>query len=370
MNSNWYKLNDESKIDSPSLLVYKDRIQHNIDLVIQIAGQPQRLRPHVKTHKSSEVAKMHLERGIASFKCATIAEAEMLAEAGAEDILLAYQPVGPKQDRLIQLAQSYSNSQIGCLIDDNDTLMALIRKVEAAQAHLHLWIDINNGMNRTGIPPGPAVLNLYKTISDHPQLTARGLHVYDGHHRETEFESRKEASDSGFEDVKTLLQHMEAAGLPIDSIVAGGSPTFPVHALREDVILSPGTYVYWDAGYGQKFPDMGFQHAAVLLTRVISKPSGNFVCLDLGHKAVGSENPLPNRVRFINADVTAYIGQSEEHLVVAVPNPDEVSVGDVWYGVPYHVCPTVALHQEVLAVEDGDISEAWTIHARDRRINI
>ena len=111
MPESWYLADDINQIDSPALLIYKDRVQHNIALAIQIVGDAARLRPHVKTHKSPEATKLMLEAGITKFKCATIAEAEMLAQCGAPDILLAYQPVGPKIGRLLKLVQIWDYFQ-------------------------------------------------------------------------------------------------------------------------------------------------------------------------------------------------------------------------------------------------------------------
>ena len=110
MTESWYLVDDINEIDSPALLIYKDRVQHNIALAIQIVGDADRLRPHVKTHKSPEAVKLMLAAGITKFKCATIAEAEMLAMIDAPDVLLAYQPVGPKLGRFISLIKKYPST--------------------------------------------------------------------------------------------------------------------------------------------------------------------------------------------------------------------------------------------------------------------
>src|SRR5882762_7699430 len=103
----WYTIQDPDQLDSPTLVVYPERVKANIRLALQMAGDPARLRPHIKTHKSPDATRLLLEAGIHKFKCATIAEAEMLAIAGAEDVLLAYQPVGPKLQRFVSLVRKY-----------------------------------------------------------------------------------------------------------------------------------------------------------------------------------------------------------------------------------------------------------------------
>ena len=152
-------------------------------------------------------------------------------------------------------------------------------------------------------------------------------------------------------------------------VVAGGTPTFPMHARRPEVECSPGTCVFWDAGYAAKLPDLDFFPAALLLTRVISRPGANRLCLDLGHKAVASEMPHP-RVQLFGLEDAAFVTHSEEHLVIETPRATEFAVGQILYGLPRHVCPTVALHNEVFVVRDGRAGETWPVTARARKITI
>ncbi|MEO1450972.1 MAG: D-TA family PLP-dependent enzyme [Bacteroidota bacterium] len=364
----WYYLEDPNAIDSPALLVNPDQVRHNIDHAIQIAGDVARLRPHIKTHKSPQVIQMHLNRGIRKFKCATIAEAEMLAKAGADQVLLAYQPVGPRLERLLALIAHYPAVRFAALVDDMNVLQAAGSTAQARNLTLSLWLDLDVGMGRTGIKPGAAAMDLWRALTDHPHLESGGWHAYDGHFRQPDFEARRVASDAAFKAVEEMLASLPA-DLPRPIIVAGGSPTFPVHVRRTQVELSPGTYPYWDAGYGEGLPDLPFEPAAVLLTRVLSKPGENRLCLDLGHKAVAPEKPLAQRVRLPQLHITAWLGQSEEHLVLEVANASEFQVGDVIYGIPGHICPTVALHQELIPVRNHAVAgEAWPVVARVRRL--
>jgi D-serine deaminase-like pyridoxal phosphate-dependent protein len=367
----WFELNNPEEIASPALLIYPHRVEHNIQQMIAIAGDVSRLRPHVKTHKLPQVVAMHQAHGINKLKCATIAEAEMVAQCGVPDILLAYQPVGPNQQRLIQLAQRYPDSQFGCLIDNEKTLRELAAKLSATTVQLNVWIDIDNGNRRSGIQPGAAAENLAKLITDTPGVRFAGLHVYDGQFGGLTPEARRAGADAAFAPVQTMVEALADDGLSVPNIVAGGTPTFPTHAARSGVDLSPGTYSLWDVGYSTSCPDQPFLCAAVLLTRVISKPGPNRLCIDLGHKAVAAENPLDKRVRFLNAPEATFAGQNEEHLVIELPAGHGFEVGDLLYGVPWHVCPTVALHQEANVVNaDHEFVERWPIAARGRRLTI
>jgi D-serine deaminase-like pyridoxal phosphate-dependent protein len=194
-----------------------------------------------------------------------------------------------------------------------------------------------------------------------------GLHAYDGHIHTSDPVQRGEECEAAFAPVARLHEQLRILGLPARVIVAGGTPTFPFHARRPGVECSPGTTVLWDFGYSSLFPDLDFLQAALVLTRVISQPGEHRVCLDLGHKAIASENPHP-RVQFLNAPSAQAIAHSEEHLVVETAPSEGSKIGDCWFGVPRHVCPTVALYQEAVVIEHGRATQRWRIEARDRRL--
>jgi D-serine deaminase-like pyridoxal phosphate-dependent protein len=368
--SSWYPLSAPETIDSPALLVYKDRVAANIQTMLDlVGGNADRLVPHVKTHKMKEVVQMQLAAGIRKFKCATIAEAEMLAEAGAGWVLLAYQLVGPKAERYLQLAQAYPQVQFGALVDNAASARWLDELCSTRQLRLNVLIDVNNGMDRSGHPVNEELLPLYTEVALLPTLHLLGLHVYDGHIRNEDFAERKAVSDAAFLAIELLREQIRESILPDPMIIAGGSPTFTVHAQRDGVYCSPGTCLLWDWGYGDRLLDQPFLHAGVLLTRIISKPAPGIVTIDLGHKAVAAENPIDRRVRFLNLTGYELLSQSEEHGVLRVSTWDELRVGDVLYGAPYHICPTVALHQQAWIVEaNGDVNEAWPVVARNRSL--
>ncbi len=365
----WYTVRNIDTVDTPALLIYRDRVLENIRMLKSMAeGDVNSLRPHVKTHKMAEVAGLMLAEGIRKFKCATIAEAEMLASAGAPDVLLAYQPGGPKIQRLLRLVQHYPQTRFSSLVDNPATAQALSHLFETEGESVGIYLDLNVGMNRTGIVPGREALELYLLCATLPGLRPVGLHVYDGHIRDPDLIQRKEKCDKAFEPVTMLAREIVNAGQTPPVIVAGGSPTFPVHARRPGVERSPGTFVFWDWTYYTGLPEQPFLFAAILAARVISVVNSGTICLDLGHKSVAAENPLP-RVKFLNAPDAQPIAQSEEHLVVKVPETAGYKVGDVFYGVPVHICPTCALYDRVQVVDDNEVTGTWKVVARDRLIS-
>ena len=366
----WYTVDNVADVPSPALLVYPERVARNIRAALEIVGDARRLRPHLKTSKMGEVVRLHLDEGITRFKCATIAEAEMAARAGAPDVLLAYQPVGPNVARFVRLVQTFPATRFAAIVDDTATVDALsAAAIAAGGVTLDLLVDLDGGMHRSGIAPGPGAVELYRRLSTQPGLRAAGLHMYDGHVKATDVEARRRASDDAFAHVETMRQAITAAGLDVPSVVVGGTPAFPFHAQRAGVECSPGTTVFWDAGYGATLPDLPFVPAAALLTRVISRPSANRLCLDLGHKAVAAENPHPRVVLFGLEDATA-VGHSEEHLVLETDRAADFPVGTAVYGVPWHVCPTVALYNDAVVVRDGRADGRWQVAARARTLSI
>lgn len=366
----WFRIKNVDKVDSPALIIYPERVTENIRLIKTMIDDVGRLRPHIKTHKTKEVSSMLLQAGITKFKCATIAEAELLGDCGAPDVLLAYQPAGPKLKRFIHLMKAFPNTLFSCLVDNMDSASHFSDAALHAGVTIRVFVDINAGMNRTGIEPGADAVHLYQTIAGQTGLHTLGFHVYDGHIRHQDMQKRKEETDVLFSNIEQMKAALLAQGFAVPIIIAGGTPTFPVHAARKDVECSPGTFVYWDAGYLRQYTEQPFQPAALVLTRVISTPGADKLCLDIGHKSVAAENELSNRVVFLNAPELTPISQSEEHFVVEAPPDHRYKIGDVLYALPVHICPTCALYEKAIVVENGLAKEEWKIAARDRMITI
>lgn len=367
-----YAIADASAIYSPALVFYRDLIRRNIARMIEIAGDASRLRPHAKTHKTREIVGMELEAGIAKHKCATIAEAEMLAGCGVQDILLAYPLVGPNCGRLAKLAQKYPDCRFAVVADHAEPARALSEEMKRAGRTVDVLLDLDVGQHRTGIAAGPEAAALYQFIGQQPGLRAAGFHVYDGHNHQEPREERETAVRALLEPVSRLRADLAKNGLPVPQIVLGGTPTFTIFAQLDlpGAELSPGTCVLHDHSYGSRFRDMDFTPAALLLTRVISKPAGNRLTLDLGYKAVASDPPGEKRCLLLNVPDYRFVLQNEEHLVVETPAADRFAPGAEIYAVPYHICPTVALHRFAYVVENGKMAGQWEIVGRDRVLSV
>jgi len=364
----WYKILNEDEISSPGLLVSPLNIKSNIDEMINISGDVNRLWPHIKTHKMSVIIDLQKKSGISRFKCSTIGELELLSRFNLSHVLLAIQPSTDKLKLFLEIQKNNPQTIFSTLVDNKYSLNIFSSLAEIHGLKLNLWVDINNVMNRTGILSGDKVFPLYKAIHENTHINPLGLHVYDGHIRNPSEQERKVISDAQFKPILKLQKIIETQlGISV-KIIAGGSPTFLAHSQRENVFLSPGTTLLWDAGYDSLWPESPFKIAAILATRVISKPNKNLLCLDLGHKSIASEMPLPRAI-VLGLEKSNHIGQSEEHLVIETKKANQYEIGDILYAIPYHICPTVIKHNKVQVIEKNKIKEHWEVSARDYLIN-
>ncbi len=366
-----HALRDTSDILSPSLLIYRDLVLQNLRTMIETARGADRLRPHVKTHKMADIVRLSESLGIKKFKCATIAEAEMVAAAQGPDVLLSYPLVGPNLHRFVHLVRGYRNTIFRATVDHPDSAHALSEAAAGLERPIRVLIDLEVGMGRTGIDPGDPAAELYALVDRLPNLAVDGLHAYDGHVRDSDPAARAAAARLGQQKTIDLADRLIRQGFSVPRLVMGGSPTFPIHAAleRAGVECSPGTTVLHDASYSEKFPDLKYTPAALLLTRVISHPRADRICLDLGHKAVAAD-PSGPRARIQGLEDAEVVNHSEEHLVLQTPRAGDFAIGQALLAIPTHICPTVALHRRVYVIEDGRVTAQWDVTARDRVLGV
>jgi len=353
-------------LDSPCLLVIQERVQENIQLAISMMKDPSQLRPHIKTHKNPWIIDLCIQKGIEKFKCATIAEAELLALQGAKDILLAYPLNSPKIGRLTSLIDQYPKSIFSCLVD-NKELINLLNEEGIKKNHpISVWLDINTGMDRTGMKV-QEIPAFYDFISSLKGIQFQGFHNYPGHIVQSNLDLRRVEFVQANQEMESIFKEFINQGINCRYIV-GGTPCFPFYSQNPLLESSPGTFIYWDFGYQNYYPEQKFKVAAYLLSRVVSKPNSDLICLDLGYKSVSSEKPLSERVYFPSMPDAKFISQSEEHLVLKTNIHPMIQVGDSYLGIPYHICPTVALYESIEKIENGKWIGSSLNLARNRKI--
>lgn len=367
-----YRIADTSEIITPAVIVFRELVEANLDRIVQIAKDPSRLRPHCKTHKMPAVTKLELARGITRHKCATFAEAEMLADAGVRDVVLAYNLVGPNIGRAVKFLQKYPGIQFAATADHPAPARALGAAMSAAGKSMEVLLDVDTGQHRTGLPIGMEAAELYRLLANTPGLRPGGLHVYDGHQHQKSRDDRRVAVNEQFEKVLAFRDELVASGWPVPRLVCGGTASFPIYAERTDptIEFSPGTCVFNDAGYGERFPDLEFPPATLLMTRVVSRPTPNRVTLDLGYKAVASDPPAGKRLVLPDIPDAEQVLQNEEHLVIETARAGDFQPGDEVFAIPTHVCPTSALHKQVYVIAGGKLVDLWDVTARDRWLTL
>ena len=366
-----YKIGHTEDLVTPALVYYKNGLEANVKKVIDMAGGADRLWPHVKTHKSIDMVRMLMSFGIRRFKCAQIAEMEMVCRAGADAAILAVPPAGPAPKRAAALSKAFSGTELFFIVDCKEHIEAYARAAEETGCAFRLLMDVNFDMNRTGAPLSRAA-ELYEFAAAQKGVHLEGFHCYDGNRHE-EISKRQEIVDRADEEVLALRESLEAAGYCADIIVFGGSPSFPCHVKHQGrgIWYSPGTILINDMNYSTEFPDLVFPPAAAVISRVISRPAEGMFTLDCGYKGIPGDPPLEKRAHIVEFKHCRPVLQNEEHLVYQMDPGYETetpSIGEVFYLIPGHICPCALLYPEILIAENGVIVDKWKTTARDRAI--
>jgi D-serine deaminase-like pyridoxal phosphate-dependent protein len=367
-----YQLVDTKTILTPALLIYSEIVEANIRNTIRLlGGDVNRWRPHVKTAKLAMTMELMMRQGVKQFKCATTLELLSLCECGAEDVLLAYQALGPNAVRVREIADQYPDVAISVLIDDEQALRSW------KGSRVGLFLDMNSGMDRTGMPLAGVdkVIHLIASM-EKCGISFRGLHCYEGHLAGLELPERMRRAHAIYDQLHALADGLKNHGIAVPELVTSGTPTFPCAlkyvAWQSCAIpwsVSPGTVVYGDSSsMAQLPPDSGFSPAAVVLTRVVSKPTANSITCDAGHKTLSVDRGVPNCVVAGHPEAQP-LGPSEEHLPINIVAGGSVpALGDVLYLIPRHVCPTVNNFDYALIASEGRIVDMQKVTARGREI--
>jgi D-serine deaminase-like pyridoxal phosphate-dependent protein len=363
-----YLVRDASRIQTPALLLYPEWIDENIQATLaEMGGDGNRWRPHVKTTKSRSVISRLLEHGVTQFKCATTRELVMVCESGARDVLVAYPMVGANAARVAELAVAWPGVSISVLIENS---------TEADYWHgkpVGLFIDVNPGMDRTGISQERAgeIVELARRCGSQ----FRGLHYYDGQIHTPALAERTAQAERGYERLMQLVARLKDERLLPPEVITSGTPALPCalgfKAFREGGFVhrvSPGTLMLNDLTSLEELGEIGelrrLRPAALVMTTVVSHPSPRRFTCDAGHKSVSADAGVPT-CAVVGHPEWQPLKPSEEHLPIEVPAGEALpEVGAVLYLVPKHVCPTVNLFDEGLAIGGGEIQGIWRIDAR------
>jgi len=377
LDSRAYALPPEvsARLFSPALVVYLDRVRDNLAAMLgHLGGRPERWRPHVKTTKIPAVWRELARAGVRHFKCATVREAEHLLDAlvaeGVRDgdVMLAHPLIGPELQRLGELRRQHPGAALSVLCEDPQA-------VPSVPAGLGIHVDVNPGMNRTGVP-----LARPDTIAAVARAAGErfgGVHYYDGHLHAGGPEQRRREVFACYDALMDLLGRLARAGLAVPEVTTSGTPTFlqalqyrPLTELAHGVHrVSPGTVVFHDARSEEESEGLGLLPAALVFARVVSHPTDDIVTCDAGSKSIAAEAGDPCAVALGRPGLEA-LAPSEEHLPLRVTSGAPPPRGTELLLIPRHVCPTVNLAEEALLVEGGAVRGTVPVAARAHALGL
>lgn len=369
-----YVIEDVANVMTPALAIYTDIVDANIAITLKLlGGDANRLRPHIKTTKIGRVMRRLVECGIRNFKCSTTLELLTIIEAGASDVLLAYPAVGANARRVSEIASQHARVRISTLVENSAQIAAW------RGANLGLFIDINPGMDRTGLEQDRVkdVVRIAREIMD-AGLEFRGLHYYDGQVSKYDLPEREEIAHRGYDQLMEIVAAFNDESIAIAEIITAGTPAFPCalsyKSFHDAAFIhraSPGTVVYSDCTSLAQLPEeWGYRPAAVVVSTVVSQPTTNRITCDAGHKTVSADSGIPTCAVIGRPDLIPS-RPSEEHLPIDVNNGAEpLATGETIYLVPRHVCPTVNNFDHAIMVESGRIVAVERVTARGREVPI
>ncbi len=369
-----YRIPDElaKSLVSPALVIDLAKVRHNLEVILARVGDPDRWRPHVKTTKSPLIWSELVARGVRHFKCATAREARSLAEMleskgpSGGDILLAHPAHGPTLQELGRLARKHDKTCFSILSEDPSHACQV-------PGNVGIFVDVNPGYHRTGLglERGEAILAVAEAAGER----FRGLHHYEGQLTDSALDERRRRAFDGYQVLLSIRAELEKKGLPSSELITSGTPgfecalEFPGFASLENTQhrVSPGTVIFHDWRSHQQNPERPLLPAAVVFTRVISRPApGRFTC-DAGSKSIAAEAGHPCALAVGHPEYTARI-PSEEHLPFQCDDELVPALGTELYLVPLHVCPTVNLAEQALLVESGSFVGLLPIVARSHDV--
>ena len=363
-----YKLLNPDSLDTPAMITYPHLVEQNIDEIIRLCGNPENIVPHAKTHKSSDILNMQLIRGIKSYKCATLKEAEIVAECGANQIIIAYPMVHPRKlDRFTSLIKSFPETEFRAIASTQTHLNLLSEASKNAHKDIGTYMDLDTGMRRTGVQPGSSSVQFYQAIDKTIGVEPMGIHVFDG---ETlyipDFEQRSQIVQKNIEKMEEIWKSASDSGIQVEDNLAGGSWSFQHYADHPYIRPTPGTWIYWDTRNAE-MEELGFQIASLVLGQIVDDDTEmDTATVDIGSKSCSSDQPLEHRFKLIHHQETELVLQNEEHAVVKL-NGASLNVGDFVLAAPGHACTlTVKFPYTNVVSKEGSLIGIYQHDARDR----
>ncbi len=351
-------------IDTPAFLVDLSKLERNIKKMAEFfKDKPANVRPHWKTPKTVEIARMQLEAGAHGITCAKVSEAEVLVEAGIEDVLIANEVVG--KGKVARLAGLNKGSSVMCAVDDPAQVDMLSGAAKASGVTIGVLVDVFVGLPRCGVKPEDAAA-LAKVVDKAAGVELRGVMGYEGHvvNMEDEQQRRAEAERSMGMLVEAA-EYIRESGLPCEIVSGGGTGTYNVSGTCPGVTeVQAGSYPLLDVKYGKL--EQGFEKSATILSTVWSNSPAlpGWAIIDAGMKVMTYEFGLPELIGVPDTRL-AMLSEEHGHLLCETGEP-RLKVGDKVELYPSHICTTINLHDKMYVVQEDEVADVWRIKARGK----
>jgi D-serine deaminase-like pyridoxal phosphate-dependent protein len=334
-------------------------------LMKRFQEKPVHVRPHLKTVKSPELAKKLLTAGAIGGCVAKVSEAEVMAEAGIENLLITTEIVGqPKLARLVTLIQQHS--QIKVVIDSLLGAQRLNQAMGYAHLQIDALIDLNVGQNRCGVTPGAEALLLAQQISALPHIRLVGVQGYEGHlqhiHDRAEREQR---CRQAMQELTETAEQLRAEGFPIEIVTTGGTGTAEICAAYPGITeVQPGSFVFMDTDYRNALGSE-YANALTILSTVISRPTTTRAVVDAGLKSLSIDSGMPEAKGLSGI---AYHPGGDEHGILTGTEDAiaQLEVGHRLEFIPSHIDTTINLHDTYYAYRGTTIEAIWPVTARGK----
>ena len=360
----------DQPLDTPLIAVDLDLLERNItEMAALAANYGVSLRPHAKTHKSPQVARMQIDAGAVGLTCAKLGEAEVLVDqGGVTDVLIAYPIVGDVKIR--RLLSLLDQARIVVAVDTHEAAAALSQAISANDRTLDIYLEVNTGQDRAGARAGQEAGDLAAAISRLPGLRLAGVMTHEGHAGFSAPEEIAVVAENAGKALVDTAERIRSEGIEVAQVSVGSTPaswfTPRVAGITE---MRPGTYVFHDNNafrHGRVGPQLC---AARVVSTIVSRPAPDRAIIDAGSKALALD-PSPSHPGhgYIVGHRGATIARlSEEHGVVTLPNDETgFDVGDRIEIIPNHICPAVNLTDELVMFRDGHVVDRWPVAARGK----
>jgi D-serine deaminase-like pyridoxal phosphate-dependent protein len=351
-------------LDTPALLVDLDVLAVNIARIARSCREHGvAWRPHIKAHKTPEIAHMQIAAGAVGVTCAKLGEAEVMAEAGITDILIANQIIGPA--KIARLVALLARAEVVVAVDDPGNIAALGEAAAAAGCCLAVVIEVDIGMRRAGVLPGAPVRDLARIVGAQRGLRLAGVMGWESHAVLLADPAEKERTVR--EAIALLTGSVEACrrdGHPAPIVSCGGTGTFPYCIAQPGVTeVQIGGGVFSDVHYREHF-HVAFPQALTLLATVTSRPTPTRIVLDAGKKAMSGDVALPEP---LGLPTIKSFRLSAEHATIELAEAAALpAVGDSLELLVGYSDTTVHLHERIFGTRRGRVEAVWRVAARGR----